>query len=200
MVATLDTASPGGLSFPNAYMEKLPLEDKPKEIGRPRTVGGEAVIYGAKLNDTVKLGSNIFEKPDITFFDRLVHLNIGYGIVSQFALTIDQKNRRIKFEKPAADAKTAPPAANKAGKYAEYAGLYGIRRVTIEDGDLYLQRLSGPQGEGPKIKLVEISKDAFAMTGTTQVRLKFVRDVHGDISQIEVLTQSGEWETSKKGN
>ena len=90
------------------------------------------------------------------------------------------------------------PAASKTEKFGEYAGLFGERRITAENGDLYLQRLTGPQGEGPKIKLVEISKDAFAMTGTTQVRLKFVRDPHGEISQIEVLNQSGEWETVKR--
>lgn len=200
MVATLDTGSPGGLSFPSSYIEKLPLEDKPKEIGRGKTVAGEAIIYGAKLKDTVRLGNNVFERPDITFFDRLVHLNIGYGLVSQFAITIDQKNRRMKFDRSLTTAPAAAlvPAASKTEKYGEYTGIFGERRITAENGDLYLQRLSGPQGEGPKIKLVEISKDAFAMTGTTQVRLKFVRDPRGDVSQIEVLNQSGEWETAKR--
>lgn len=98
-VATLDTGSPGGLSFPNSYMDKLPLEDKPRVVGRAKTIGGETVLYGAKLKETVSFGGHSFETPDIVFFDRLAHLNIGYGLLNQFAVTIDQQNMLIRFAK-----------------------------------------------------------------------------------------------------
>lgn len=199
MTATLDTGSPGGISFPTEYMEKLPLADKPKEIGRARTVGGEAVIYGAKLKDKVKLGGYVFDEPDVAFFDRLVHLNIGYGFIGQFAITIDQRSRRIKFQRPAAAENSAGSAANT-GSLGGFAGVYGVRRITVENGDVYLQRLSGPQGEGPKLKLVRVSKDAFALPGTTEVRLKFTRDIHGSITGLQVLSPTGEWESAARSN
>ncbi|CAN5357396.1 hypothetical protein BH10ACI2_BH10ACI2_20080 [soil metagenome] len=199
MYATLDTGSPGGLAFPSEYMEKLSLESKPTEVGRAKTVGGEAVIYGAKMKDPIKLGSTIFENPNITFFGRLTHLNIGYGLISQFALTVDQKNHRIRFAKAAESAKQPTKSAPvKNGKLDEYAGLYDIRRVSVESGEIYLQRLSGPQGEGPKIKLVEITKDAYAMPGTQDVRFKFIRGPHGEITEMQVLNPAGTWETSKR--
>jgi hypothetical protein len=98
-IATLDTGSPGGLSFPNFYMDKLSLEDKPQRVGRAKTIGGETALYGAKLKDKVSFGGHSFETPNVVFFDRLRHLNIGYGLLNQFAITIDQQNMLIRFAK-----------------------------------------------------------------------------------------------------
>ena len=98
-VATLDTGSPGGLSFPNSYMNKLPLEDKPQTVGRAKTIGGATVLYGAKLKEKISFGGHSFETPNVVFFDRLRNLNIGYGLLNQFAITIDQQNMLIRFTK-----------------------------------------------------------------------------------------------------
>jgi len=98
-VATLDTGSPGGLSFPNPYMGKLSLVDKPKAVGRATTIGGETILYGAKLKETVSFGGHSFDTPNVVFFDRLRNLNIGYGLLNQFAITIDQQNMLIRFTK-----------------------------------------------------------------------------------------------------
>jgi hypothetical protein len=98
-VATLDTGSPGGLSFPNSYMGKLPLVDQPKAVGRATTIGGETILYGAKLEETVSFGGHSFETPNVVFFNRLRNLNIGYGLLNQFAITIDQQNMLIRFAK-----------------------------------------------------------------------------------------------------
>jgi Aspartyl protease len=195
-LATLDTGSPGGISFPGSFMEKLPLDGKPVEIGRGRTVGGEAVIYGAKLNGKVIIAGHEFESPRVTFFDRLQRVNLGYDLLNPFAITIDQKNRRMKFEKtaPAATAATAKPAVSN-----EYDGLYGERRIAVENGSLFLQRISGPQGEGPKLKLAEIAKDEYALPDTKTVRIKFVRDQAGKVIEVMVLNRQGEWERVKKG-
>ena len=204
-IATLDTGAPSGLSFPSSYVDKLSLEGKPVEVGRGRTVAGEAIIYGAKLRETVKLGQYNFDNPAITFLSRLTHLNIGYRILNQFAITVDQQNRRLKFEKASLTGNNSGQTnsnqiPNDKGKFNEYAGRYGERRLTVENGGLYLQRISGPRGEGPKIKLSEVSKDAFALPETNEIRVKFVRNQNHEISEIQILTPSGDWETSKKEN
>lgn len=198
LFATLDTGSMGGLSFPNSYMSRLPLNGKPVEIGRGRTVAGESVIYGASLNGIVKLGNYRFENPAVQFFDRLTHLNLGYGFISQFAITIDQKNHRLKFEKAASRVDPATQTQTKNDKPDEYAGMYGERRVTAENGRLYLQRLSGPLGEGPKIQLTQITRDEFALEGTNIVRVRFIRNQAKEISEIQVLNPNGEWENARK--
>jgi hypothetical protein len=72
--------------------------------------------------------------------------------------------------------------------------------LSVEQGNLYLQRISGPQGEGPKIKPVQIKPDEFALDGTTEVRIKFVRSQNGEVGAVQVLTPKGEWETLKETN
>lgn len=204
MVATLDTGSPGELSFPTDYQDKLPLEGKPVEIGRARTVAGESVIYGAKLTGQVKLGGHKFDSPRVTFFGRLTHLNIGYGFIREFAISIDQANRRMRWVRtpqsiaPAAAPSAAPPASSSTSEIAQYVGNYGVRQITVKEGKLYLQRLSGPQGEGPKLELSQVKRDEFALPATTEVRFKFVRDAKGQIAELKVLNPDGAWESSAK--
>lgn len=194
--ASLDTGSPGGISFPSSYMDKLPLDGKPVEVGRGRTVGGEAVIYGAKMNGKVTIAGYEVENPRVAFFDRLRNINLGYDVLSPFAITIDQKNRRMLFEKPAVSTAAAAPV--KPASSNEYEGTYGERRFTFENGSLFLQRVSGPQGEGPKLKLVEMARDEYALPDTKTVRIKFVRDQAGKVIEAMVLNMQGEWERVKK--
>ena len=94
--ADLDSGSPAGLSLPNDYMEKLPLEGKPVEVGRARTVSSEFVVHGATLSGALAIGGFRIEKPDLRF-NALPVANIGNEILRRFALTIDQQNRRVRF-------------------------------------------------------------------------------------------------------
>ena len=130
-------------------------------------------------------------------------LEVVINFLNQFAVTVDQQNKRLKFEKttpPAQTGKSSSKAPPENENLDEYAGTYGERRLSVEQGSLYLQRLSGPQSAGPKIKLKEISKDAFALDGTSEVRIKFVRGQTGNISELQVLTPAGSWESAKKTN
>lgn len=197
--ASLDSGSPGGITFPAEFMKKLTLDGEPKEVGRARTVGGEAVVYGGKLKGTVTFAGHEFVQPDVAFFERLRHANIGSRILSTFAITIDQQNMLMRFAKAEGPAKTAAVSPGK-DKGGGFAGLYGVRRVTEENGDLYLQRLSGPQGGGPKIKLSETSKDTYSIEGVPGPRVKFVRSAEGKVIELQVLNPAGEWETSKREN
>ena len=202
--ATLDTGSPSSLGFPTEYQTKLPLVDKPVEVGRGRTVGGEAIIYGAKLKGSIKLGRRTFDELQITFFDRLRHPNLGYGFIHDFAITIDQANRRMRWSQSGvpvvAEAPSlSPPSAVGAGsELAQYAGLFGERQLSVADGKLYLQRIAGPQGEGPKLVLVQIKPDEFALEETAVVRVIFSRDSAGKITTLKVLNPAGVWESAAR--
>jgi hypothetical protein len=77
-------------------MEKLPLDGKPVEVGRARTVSSEFVVHGASLRGTLAIGSFRIENPKLRF-NALPVPNIGGELLGRFAVTIDQKNRRIRF-------------------------------------------------------------------------------------------------------
>lgn len=198
--ATIDTGSSGGISFPETSMDKLALAGKPVEVGRGRTVGGESVIYGAKFAGEIALGEYKWKEPEVRFFNRLNKPNLGFQFLSAFAITIDQQNMRMRFEKGAETAvqKTEIKTGTAAGPLAEFAGLYGERRITVENENIFLQRIAGPNGEGPKIKLVQIKPGEFALEGQTEVRIKFARNSEGKVESVNVLTPAGAWETSKR--
>ncbi len=193
MIAMIDSGSQGVMSFPESFKETLPLGGPVVEVGRGRTVGGEAIVYGAPLKGEVAFGEFVVANPNVTFFDRLRDPIVGYGFLSPYAMTIDQANRRVKFEKVAAVTKAAVATDPK---LVEYAGTYGVRSIAAEGSDLFLQRIGGP-----RIKLIFVRKDEYGLdvAGLEGVRVKFVRSADGKVEQISVLNPQGQWESVKKG-
>lgn len=189
---TLDSGASGSLTFPDAARTTLPLVAPAKEIGRGRTVGGDAPVYGATLDGAFELGAIRLERPEIRFFGRLTHGNLGSGFLSAYAIAIDQRNRRLRV-RPAA----ATPAMGDAA-LARYVGTYGIRRITLERGQLHLQRLSGPEGEGPKIPLTETGTNRFALQGQREPRVEFLVAPDDAITALRILTREGAWETAPR--
>ena len=100
----LDTGSPGFLTLLTKMQEKLPLVDKPRVIGMARTPQGNAEIRMATLDGTVTLGPHEFVRPRIKFADlgpMVEHDcgNIGYRLLKDFAVTLDQKNGRVRLRR-----------------------------------------------------------------------------------------------------
>jgi hypothetical protein len=198
-VMTLDSGAQGSITFPDELRTTLPLVAPAIEIGRGRTVAGEAIVYGAALDGAFELGAIRLERPDVHFFGRLTHGNLGSGFLARYAVSIDQRSRRLRFE-PAA---TPPAAAGDATRAAglpltRYVGTYGERRITVEDGRLVLQRLVGPQGEGPKLALAEVAPHHFALAGQSEPRVKFVVSPQGEVLALEVQAREGAWETAPR--
>jgi len=110
--ADVDSGSPAAVSLPEEYMEKLPLEGRPVQIGKARTVTAEFPVYGATLKGAVQIGSHRLENPALRF-NKLPNANIGGEVLGRFAITIDQKNRRIRFtENGSGPAAASGAAAN----------------------------------------------------------------------------------------
>ncbi|HKP36921.1 MAG TPA: aspartyl protease family protein [Pyrinomonadaceae bacterium] len=181
----------GSFMIPAELVEKLTLSSPPITVGQARTVNNEVEIKEARLNDTIKLGKFSYEQPTITFPAIANEANIGFKVLREFALTFDQKNKRMKLER-SAPAKVAPLAISEA-EGQDYQGSYGERTITFEGGALYIQR---PQGQ--KLKLVRVSRDEFTLQAVPQAQIKFVRDEKGKPKEIHVLNQAGKWEVSTR--
>jgi hypothetical protein len=95
--AHLDTGAPSGISVPLESAETLPLEARPVEAGKARTVNSEMTLYTATLKGNAQLGGFTFENPELTFNDKLPFVNIGSGLLSRFTMTLDRENKRLRL-------------------------------------------------------------------------------------------------------
>ncbi len=90
----------GEIVLPTSLAEKLPLQGEPEVVGRARTVTNEIEIKAATLDGSVMIGGHEIKNPRVTFAEIFRTGNIGSGMLKHFAMTLDQKNGRVKFEKP----------------------------------------------------------------------------------------------------
>lgn len=96
---TIDSGSPAGLTLPHSFAAGLAFLEPLALVGRGRTVNSEFSIHGGRLDGTVRLAGHELVDPYVTTTDLLEHVNLGYGVLRHFALTIDMARHLIAFER-----------------------------------------------------------------------------------------------------
>ncbi len=96
-VLHLDSGSPTGFTLPTALVETLPLKDEPVLAGRARTVNSELEIWSVQLDATLVVAGMEFVAPRVTYNDRLPRTVLGYQVLKDLELSIDQRSRRVRF-------------------------------------------------------------------------------------------------------
>jgi Aspartyl protease len=95
-----------GFILPEDVVEQLTLLSEPVTVGHARSVTNKIEIKQAQLKDTIRIGS--FQYPEATIaFPAPSDTNVGFKILREFAITFDQKNKRMKFERATANPTTA---------------------------------------------------------------------------------------------
>jgi hypothetical protein len=99
MKAHLDSGNfVAGFILPEEVVEQLTLLSQPVTVGHARSVTNRIEIKQAQLKDTIRIGS--FQYPEATIaFPAPSDTNVGFKILREFAITFDQKNKRVKFER-----------------------------------------------------------------------------------------------------
>ncbi len=88
--------SNGGFILPTALVEKLQFASEPRVVGTAQTVSSTFEIKEVKLKDAIRFGAFVFAEPSVTYPSPSIP-NIGARILRDFALTFDQKNKRLKL-------------------------------------------------------------------------------------------------------
>jgi len=101
IAADVDAGSMGGFVLPARLIDRLPLASEPRVVGKARTVSNEFEIRQAALKGKVRVGRYDFDGPLIDFQPIFPMANIGARVLRGFAVTFDQKNRRMRWVKPA---------------------------------------------------------------------------------------------------
>jgi len=81
------------------------------------------------------------------------------------------------------------------GVLQDYVGVYGPRRIWIEDGELYYQR-----GENPGYGLTPMAADKFMIKSLDYFRIEFVRDDGGEIVKLVGLYDNGRTDAHERDN
>jgi hypothetical protein len=89
-----------GFILPEEIVEQLQLLSPPVTVGRARSVSNQIEIRQAQLRDTIHLGRFDYPQATITF-PALSDTNVGFKVLREFTLTFDQKNCRMRLERPA---------------------------------------------------------------------------------------------------
>jgi hypothetical protein len=87
-----------GFILPEELVEQLQLLSQPITAGGARSVSNQIELKQAQLRATIHIGRFAYPQPTITF-PALRDTNVGFKVLREFALTFDQKNRRMKFER-----------------------------------------------------------------------------------------------------
>ncbi len=96
----LDTGSKFGFTLPSDIVSKLKLKYEPVEGPKKKTMNGEILTKQTQLDGSITFGGITFIDPEFDFTEQFSNFgNLGYQILKQLSVTIDQKNHLIKFER-----------------------------------------------------------------------------------------------------
>ena len=86
------------------------------------------------------------------------------------------------------------PVTLSAAELQAFAGTYGPRKITLEDGTLWYQR-----GTGRRLRLQPVGQDRFLVGDLDDFRLRFERDANGNVIRLVGLYDDGNEEPNARG-
>jgi hypothetical protein len=86
------------------------------------------------------------------------------------------------------------PATLSAAEMQAFAGTYGPRTISMEDGALWYQR-----GRGRRLRLLPVGQDRFLVGDLDDFRIRFERDATGNVVRLVGLYPDGREEPHARG-
>ena len=151
--AHLDSGNSGNIDIPFSLKDKLEFVEEPVEDGIIRTSLASHKRWKATLKGDVVIGNMVYKSPEVNLIEGFEFVNLGFLFFNQSQITIDGLNNLLKIERSSSSIREPEDLAATKVESNEYVGWYGgqVRRVFLEDGQMYLKRK-----EGPKIQLEPI--------------------------------------------
>jgi hypothetical protein len=87
------------------------------------------------------------------------------------------------------------PATLSAAEMQAYAGTFGPRTITLEDGALWYQR-----GKNRKMRLQPVGQDRFLVGDLNDFRIRFERDANGGVQRLIANYFDGNEERNSRGS
>jgi len=94
--AHLDIGNASSLVVPGSWQGDLRTKGEVRK-GVGMRASGPVEFAVATLDGDLTIGEQVFHDPEIRFDDKLDHVNIGYGVLQDFAVTLDQRHGRVRL-------------------------------------------------------------------------------------------------------
>jgi len=94
--AHLDIGNASSLVVPASWQGELATKGEVSE-GMGMRASGPVTFTIATLDGDLVIGEHVLHDPEVRFDDRLDHVNVGYGVLRGFAITLDQRNDRVRL-------------------------------------------------------------------------------------------------------
>jgi hypothetical protein len=94
-----------GFMVPASLAASLNFTAGPSDNGTIRTLGSAIDTKQGRVSQTIRLGAHEFSEPTVIFPNFSGNASLGSPVLSQFAVTFDQRNHRVLFATPAATAR-----------------------------------------------------------------------------------------------
>ncbi len=92
----IDTGSMLYLHMPMNLTKSIKTK-KLSKSGTGRRANTEFYFYSGKVLDTIKIGDNIINGDKVLFSEKANSINIGIGLISEYNITFDFKNKYVKL-------------------------------------------------------------------------------------------------------
>ncbi|HET9212697.1 MAG TPA: S41 family peptidase [Thermoanaerobaculia bacterium] len=108
--------------------------------------------------------------------------------------TDPRQKAEIEFTRGMVEDRGKPPASLSPAELQAFAGTYGPRTITLDNGTLWYQR-----GKGRRQRLLPLGQDRFLVGDLEDFRLRFERDASGTVVRLVGLYADGTEEPSARG-
>jgi len=127
----VDTGSMVGFTLPIEMKESLTLKPSGLGTAKARVVGGDRDVQFGQLDGDIVLAGSRYEDPNVGFMDPSPgYGNVGSRVLGDFVVSIDQKNKRIRFQK-AARKRVAATNGGPRRLGVQFRGMPGGGTLTI---------------------------------------------------------------------
>lgn len=93
----VDSGHRGTITLPRSLADELPLAEELRDLESLSTVSNTYQRQGSRLDGEAVLAGVRLVGPEVAFADEDTPRLIGFGVLEHFAITIDQKARRLRF-------------------------------------------------------------------------------------------------------
>ena len=97
IIIDIDSGSSGGFGLMPDYESKLRFVSSPKPIGQATGAGGTVSVDAGTVDGDIAFGDQTVHDPDVSFLPLPGVANMGYRVLSNYAITFDQANGLVRF-------------------------------------------------------------------------------------------------------